>query len=271
MDPCPTLPLGLGYPHTPITPTFLSSEAMTDGLASPPFVGSVSSSYSAAPCECVDKQLFYMNRLNHLLAESLPLRFDYSLQSIRATFYACQTFLQCSKCAKDSANLLLLISVLNLTLQLFEYWISRQTSQAPRAEYGIEIRYGYYEICHEENQQIRSFLLRRLLLQCREVLTMLTTAVDTVCSESPRLVDGECSTESNMAIEEPGNRPWISSERLMASLQDPDAAVTSAAPRSSCFLPIIVGYEATVEAFLQSISSNDCICGSNCVVRAHSL
>jgi hypothetical protein len=31
VDPCPALPAGLGYPHTPVTPTFLSGE-LADGM-----------------------------------------------------------------------------------------------------------------------------------------------------------------------------------------------------------------------------------------------
>ena len=259
------MPLGLGYPHTPVTPTFLPSDSLVDGMASPPFVGSVSSPYPAGLCECMDKQLFYMNRLNHLLAESLPLRFDQSLQTIKATFCACRMFLQCVKCPKDSGNLLLAISVLNLTLQLFEYWITRETSRAPRAEHGIDIRYGHHEVCHEENQRIRSFLLRGLLLQCRDFLSMLTATVNAFYPE------GESSRESCMVAEESINRAWLPSGNLSARIPDADLDTLGSAPGGNCLLPIMAGYEATVEAFLQSVPLNDCICGSKCSSQEESM
>ncbi|KAJ5167908.1 uncharacterized protein N7482_003502 [Penicillium canariense] len=257
VDPCPPLPVGLGYPHTPVTPTCVASDPLGDGLASPRFGGPVSSPYlGLASCECVDMQLFHMNRLNHLLAESLPLRFDHSLQTIKATFCAGQVFLRCRQCAKDSANLLLLISVLNLTLQLFEYWISRETSRVPRAQHGVDIRYGCYEVCHEENLQIGTFLLRGLLLQCREVLSLLTTCVNT------SYLDGHSSTESKTTTDDPDAQPWSLSDQLGSCLPELDPRVLRSSPGNSCLLPIIAGYEATVAAFLQSVSVNECICGS---------
>jgi hypothetical protein len=261
VNACPALSLGLGYPQTPVTPTFLSSDPLVDGMTSPPLSGSVSSPYTGlASCECVDMQLFHMNRLNQLLAESQPLRFDHSLQTIKATFCAGQIFLQCRTCAKDSSNLLLLISVLNLTLQLFEYWISRETSRAPQADHGVDIRYGYYEVCHEENLQIRTFLLRGLLLQCRELLSLLTTSVNT------SYLDGESSVMAKTTTGEIDHHPWSSPGSLCTPLPDLDPELLrDSGSESKCLLPIIVGYEATVDAFLQSVSTNECICGSKCV------
>lgn len=264
VDSCSTLPLGLGYPHTPVTPTFLPSDTLTDGISSPPLAGSISSPFPTVPCECVDMQLFHMNRLNHLLVESLPLRFDHCLQTIKASFCACQIFLQCSKCTKDSSNLLLAISVLNLTLQMFECWISRETSRAARVEHGVDIRYGYYEVCQTESRQIRIFLLRRLLLQCREVLSMLTAAINSIRMENPKLTDGDSSAESSLKVEEMGSHSWASSEQLGIAVSDLDPEGLGAGSGGSCLLPIITGYEATVEAFLQSVSTNECICGSVC-------
>ncbi|KAJ5792883.1 uncharacterized protein N7503_008861 [Penicillium pulvis] len=268
MDSCPTMPHGLGYPHTPVTPTFLPADPLIDGMASPPFGGSVSSPYPAAPCECVDRQIFYMNRLNHLLAESMPLRFDHSLQAVKATFCACQVFMQCVKCSKDSANLLLVISVLNLTLQLFEYWISRETSRMPRVEHG-DIRYGHYEVAQDDDRQIRAFLLRKLLLQCKDVLSMLTAAVNAVCLEDPKLLDAEGSADPRLKSEDLVNQPYASSGHFGPTLSH-QASDTMSNPGNTCLLPIIGGYEATVEAFLQSVSS-DCICGSKYSIRNESL
>ncbi|KAJ5287563.1 hypothetical protein N7478_003249 [Penicillium angulare] len=268
MDSCSALPLGLGYPHTPVTPTFLASDPLIDGIASPPFGGSVSSPYSAVRCECLDKQLFYMNRMNHLLAESVPLRFDHSLQAIKATFCACQIFMQCVKCTKDSGNLLLAISVLNLTLQLFEHWISGETSRVPHVEHGIDIRYGYYEVGQEDNRQIRSFLLRSLLLQCRDVLSNLKATVNTISLENPKLLDDEVSRDQTIKSEYSADQPWVSPDHFGVTLQDSESDAPG--PGSNCLLPIVTGYEATVEAFLRSVS-NDCICGSKYAVRDESL
>ncbi|OQE41111.1 hypothetical protein PENCOP_c005G08562 [Penicillium coprophilum] len=267
VDPCPALPAGLGYPHTPVTPTFLSGE-LADGMGSPSLAGSVASSYPISPCECVDMQLFHMNRLNHLLAGSMPLRLDHSLQTMKCTFCACQMFLQCTKCPKDSTNLLLTISVLNLTLQLFEYWVSRETSRAPRPEHGVDIRYGYYEICHEENRQIRNFLLRGLLLQCRDVLLALKSTASAVDVRIPKLEDQQGSSESKLS-DEHVSQSWTTEH--VGLLSDLDIGILSGTPRNEGLLPIIAGYEATVSAFLQSTSWGDCICGSGRVMHDDSL
>lgn len=260
MDACPPFSIGLGYPQTPVTPTFLASDPLGDGMTSPPLSGSVSSPYPGlASCECVDMQLFHMNRLNQLLAESQPLQFDQSLQTIKAAFCVGQIFLQCRECAKDSSNLLLLISVLNLTLQLFEYWISRETSRTPQADHGVDIRYGYYEVRREENLQIRKFLLRGLLLQCRELLVLLTTTVNN------SYLDGESSAVAKATTGETGYQPWSSPGSLCTPFPgfDPEL-LNHSDSESSCLLPIVAGYEATVDAFLQTVSMNECICGSKC-------
>ncbi|CAG8237710.1 unnamed protein product [Penicillium olsonii] len=255
-DSCSALPSGIGYPNTPVTPTFLSGETLPEGLASPSLAGSVASPYPLSPCECIDMQLFHMNRLNHLLGDSLPLRLDHSLQSIKCTFLACQMFLQCNKCAKDTPNLLLAISVLNLTLQLFEYWVSRETSRAPRLEHGVDIRYGYYEICHEENRQIRNFLIRGLLLQCREVLLALKSIAD---AQVPKL--GEHEGLDSKGMEDHANQHWTQSDHV-GMVPGLDAELPNGLPSSEGLLSIIAGYEATVTAFLQSTSWGECICGS---------
>lgn len=260
MDVCAPLPVSLAYPQTPVTPSFLASDPLGDGMTSPQLSGSVSSPYSGlSSCECVEIQLFHMNRLNQVLADSQPLRFDHSLQTIKATFGAGQVFLQCRTCTKDSSSLLILISVLNLTLQLFEYWISREISRAPQADHGVDIRYGYYEVCHEENLQIRTFLLRGLLLQCRELLSLLKTSVNRPSA------DGEGSAVTKTSTGETDNWPWSSPGSLFTPLPEIDPELLSnSGSESKCLLPIVAGYEATVEAFLQSVSSNECICGSRC-------
>lgn len=209
-------------------------------------------------------QLFHMNRLNHLLAGSMPLRLDHSLQTIKCTFCACQMFLQCTKCAKDSTNLLLTISVLNLTLQLFEYWVSRETSRAPRPEHGVDIRYGYYEICHEENRQIRNFLLRGLLLQCRDVLVALKGVASVADVQLPK--SDQEGLESKLSDEH--SQHWVPEHGILPDL---DAELAGGTPRSEGLLPIIAGYEATVSAFLQSTSWGECICGSGRAMHEESL
>lgn len=214
-------------------------------------------------------QLFHMNRLNHLLAGSMPLRLDHSLQTIKCTFCACQMFLQCNKCAKDSTNLLLTISVLNIILQLFEYWVSRETSRGPRPEHGVDIRYGYYEICHEENRQIRNFLLRGLLLQCREVLLSLKNTASVADVQIPKLSDHEGPSEPKLSNDH-SSQHWVPSEHL-GLFAELDTEIQPGTPRSEGLLPIIAGYEATVSAFLQSTSWGECICGSGRAMHNESL
>ncbi|CEJ56471.1 hypothetical protein PMG11_02677 [Penicillium brasilianum] len=258
MDACPPFSISLGYPQTPVTPTFLASDPLGDDITSPTLSGSVASPYPGlVSCECVDMQLFHMNRLNQLIAESQTLRFDQSLQAIKATFCAGRIFLRCGICAKDSSNLLLLISVLNLTLQLFEYWISREASRVPRADHGVDIRYGYYEVHHEENLQIRTFLLRSLLLQCRELLSLLSTTVNTSS------LDVENSAVAGTTTGETEHQPWSSPGSLCTPFPDLDPALLNHGDsESKCLLPIVTGYEATVDVFLQAVSTNECICGS---------
>lgn len=268
MDTSPTFPVGVGYPHTPVTPTFLSSDPLTNRKTSPSFgSGSVNSPYPATACDCVDMQLFHANRLNHLLTESIPLRFDHSLQTIRLTFEACRAFFRCEKCAKDSTNLFLVISVLNLTLHLFEHWIPRGGPRGHHAEHGLEFRYGFYEICQEENRQIRAFLLRGLLLQCREVLSLLTAFTSTVC-EATEHSDIEASSEHSTGSEETGIEAWMWPDDLQMTFFGLDREVASSASDGNCLQPIIAGYETIIEAFLQSISINECICGSKPTPRA---
>jgi hypothetical protein len=214
-------------------------------------------------------QLFHMNRLNHLLAGTMALRLDHSLQTIKCTFCACQMFLQCTKCGKDSANLLLTTSVLNLTLQLFEYWVSRETSRALRPEHGVDIRYGYYEICHKENRQIRNFLLRGLLLQCRDVLLALKSTASAADVQNPKLGNHEGPAEPKLSDEHNGQH-WVPSEDI-GLLSQLDTEVPSGTARNEGLLPIIAGYEATVSAFLQSGSWGECICGSGRAMHDESL
>lgn len=259
-----TFSVGLGYPQTPLTPTLFPSDPHAEGLASPSFgSGSVVPTSSITRCDCIDMQLFYMNRLNHLLAGSTPLRIDHSLQTINLTFSACRSFLQCSKCTKDSTNLLLVISVLNLTLQLFEYWMPRETAPTPRTDSGLELRVGCYEVCHEENRLIRAFLLRGLLLQCREVLSILTNTIGIDCPELGELGGTEDQINTQMDTEEADSYPWLSPVQTQASSSELESDLMSRVPEGQCLLPIIAGYEATVEAFLQSTSLNDCICGAS--------
>ena len=263
-DTCPVIPINVGYPHTPVTPTFLSPEAVVDGIPSPSFAASLSSPFPTAPCDCVDMQLFHLNRLNNFLAEPLPLRFDHSLQAIKAAYCTNQAFLQCGKCVKDSTNLLLTISVLNLTLQILEFWISRETSRTMRIDPDIDIRYGYYEICPMEHRKIRLFLLRGLLLHCRAVLALLTTAVNTVCIGASNPIDSNGSESSGLPIEKSRNQAWTSTlEHCVNSMPDEDPGALDLGSGNNCLLPIVAGYEATVEAFLESISTYECICGSS--------
>jgi len=81
----------------------------------------------------------------------------------------------------------------------------------------------------------------------------MTATINTVCFEASKL---ECGSSPEKISIEDTSQFWASSAHLDL---DPDMVGN---PGSNCLLPIIAGYEATVEAFLQTVSSNECICGS---------
>ena len=105
-----------------------------------------------------------------------------------------------------------------------------------------------------------TFLLRGLLLQCREVLSIMTASVNTVYYNTPKLAE-RAGSPNKILTEGPGQL-WALPDHLGISLSDLDPDMVGNGPGNNCLLPIIAGYEATVEAFLQTISSSECICGT---------
>lgn len=207
-----------------MSPTFLQKEFITKGLTSCPLAVHIPDA-PQPPCACGGTVVFHMNQLKDMMANASHLRVDQMLQGIKLALSVCQGYLQCRNCPKDSTSLLLPISTIDFTLQLFEYWISY--GLAAQHSVGVDsarIRYGDFELCSEENWWISRFLLRARLIQCKEVFTVLQEAID-VCLGSP-------------------------SGHLGQGLYDENRG-------GSCLDQILRGYEETVEAFLRCLSGND--------------
>ena len=171
-----------------------------------------------------------MNHLRHMVADPLQLRFDQSLQAMQAALAVCREFLQCTGCHKDNTSLLLSVSVLDLTLQLFDYWMSYEytaggVDRLPPAgtvpgTASVPVGYGEYELGFEETRQVRRFLLHGRLQQTQEVLRLLKEVIELSMSGSSEGLEGS----------------WLQQ--------------------------ILRGYETTVEAFLQGMMP--CICHCHC-------
>ncbi|GIJ87679.1 hypothetical protein Asppvi_006589 [Aspergillus pseudoviridinutans] len=211
------------YVQASMSPTFLQKEFITKGLTSCPLAVHIPD-VPQPMCGCAGTVVFHMNQLRDMMANASHLRFDQILQGVKVALSVCQGFLQCRNCPKDSTSLLLPISTVDFTLQIFEYWISYGlAAQHSVGVDGAKTRYGDYEVCSEESWWISRFLLRARLVQCKEVFAVLQEAID-VCLGSP-------------------------SGHLGQGLYDEN--------RGSCLNQIIRGYEATVEAFLRCLSGND--------------
>lgn len=241
-----TVSPGLGYPSDPLSPTFSPKETMK-GMSE--FSFPVHIPYSLQPpCECVAVQVYHMNQLSRVATDTAQLRFDQSLQNVKTAISACRVFLQCSTCQKDSANLLLSVSMFDLILQIFDHWITHhQAVSLKPVPDATNIRYGHYELDHEEVRRIGNFLMRGLLLQCQEILVLLKETVD-VCIGPQKLVSPELDTYS-----------FESSDAGFSVLQL-HAGQTSDGVNGNCLHHIMMGHEATVEAFLRTVSLRECIC-----------
>ncbi|KAH3200012.1 hypothetical protein KXW62_000597 [Aspergillus fumigatus] len=172
------------YMQASMSPTFLQKEFITKGLTSCPLAVHIPDA-PQPPCACGGTVVFHMNQLKDMMANASHLRVDQMLQGIKLALSVCQGYLQCRNCPKDSTSLLLPISTIDFTLQLFEYWISY--GLAAQHSVGVDsarIRYGDFELCSEESWWISRFLLRARLIQCKEVFTVLQEAID-VCLGSP--------------------------------------------------------------------------------------
>lgn len=212
------------YMQASMSPTFLQKEFITKGLTSCPLAVHIPDA-PQPPCACGGTVVFHMNQLKDMMANASHLRVDQMLQGIKLALSVCQGYLQCRNCPKDSTSLLLPISTIDFTLQLFEYWISY--GLAAQHSVGVDsarIRYGDFELCSEESWWISRFLLRARLIQCKEVFTVLQEAID-VCLGSPSGHLGQGLCDENRG--------------------------------GSCLDQILRGYEETVEAFLRCLSGND--------------
>lgn len=215
----------------------------------PEFSFPVHSPYSIQPpCECVTVQIYHMNQLSRVATATVQLQFDQSLQNIKTAMSSCRGFLQCSACQKDSANLLLSVSIFDLILQLFDHWITHHEAVSlSSGSDAANIRYGHYELDHQEVRRIGNFLMQGLLLQCREILGLLKETVD-VCIGPRRLVSPELD-----------NYSIGGSDAGFSALQLHPGQVSDGV-NGNCLHHIMMGHEATVEAFLRTISLRECIC-----------
>lgn len=163
---------GLGYSDSMTSPNFAAKETdSVNEMSELPL--SVHVPYTIPPtCDCAARQMYQMNQLNRLATEPASLRLDESLQSIKTSLTTTRTFLHCSTCQKDSAGLLLSVSVLDQALQHLDHWIVCKSDEV--------IRYGQYELDAEESRRIGNFVVRGLLLQCREILGVMRETVE-VC------------------------------------------------------------------------------------------
>ncbi|KAK1139612.1 hypothetical protein N8T08_000617 [Aspergillus melleus] len=175
--------------HASMSPTFLQKEFITKGLTSFPLAVHIPSAFQPT-CECGEALGFHTNRLRHMVADPLQLRFDQSLQAIQAALTVCRDFLQCTSCHKDNTSLLLSVSALDYTLQLFDYWISYEftTGGVDRlpppgtvpVTGPLPVGYGEYEMGVEETRRVRQFLLHGRLQQTQEVLRLLKEVVELI-------------------------------------------------------------------------------------------
>ncbi|EAW09634.1 Zn(II)2Cys6 transcription factor domain-containing protein [Aspergillus clavatus NRRL 1] len=220
-------PAGSEYLQASMSPTFLQKEFITKGLTSCPLAVHIPGAMQPT-CDCRGTLAFHENQLRDMVSNSMPLRFDQSLQSVKVALSVCLGFVQCSICAKDSTSLLLPVSTLDLVLQLLDYCITYGLATPHSVgEDSKTSRYGLYEVCPAESWWIRRFLIRGRLVQCKEVLAGLQEAID-ICLGSPFGALGNGTLEGGQG--------------------------------DSCLEQIVRGYEATVEAFLHCLSGNGCIC-----------
>ena len=176
-------------PPTSMSPTFLQKELITKGLTSCPLavhVPSVPTFPPASACDCDEALQIQMAHLRHMAVDTAQLRFDRSLQALRAALVVCQGFLGCGQCHKDSANLLLAVLTLDVAAQLFSYWVSFEYGASPPeamgggggGDDGSVVSYGEYETSPDETRRVRRVLLCGRLAQCQEALGQAKDAVE---------------------------------------------------------------------------------------------
>ncbi|OJZ86625.1 hypothetical protein ASPFODRAFT_32850 [Aspergillus luchuensis CBS 106.47] len=168
-----------------MSPPFLPKEFISRGFTGCPLAVQIPNPLQ--PCDCTNTLLYNVNQIRTMLAESMRLRLDQILQGINIALTACRTFLRCPNCHKDHTNLLYSVSILDTTLQLFEYWTSYELSSAPPGDHNMILPYGEYEMGPDETRRIRRYLIRGRALQCREVLGLLKDAVEMSRHLTPEL------------------------------------------------------------------------------------
>ncbi|KAF7589472.1 hypothetical protein BBP40_004270 [Aspergillus hancockii] len=159
-----------------MSPTFLQKEFITKGLTSFPLAVHIPNVLQPA-CDCGEALEAHANRLQQIVADPIHMRFDHSLQAVKAALSVCRGFLHCHNCHKDNTHVLLSVTTLGLTLQLFDYWISYQC--ATHLCTGNDgVGYGEYELGPEETRRVRRVLIRGRLHQYKEVVTSLKETIE---------------------------------------------------------------------------------------------
>ncbi|GCB25095.1 sterigmatocystin biosynthesis regulatory protein [Aspergillus awamori] len=205
-----------------MSPPFLPKEFISRGFTGCPLAVHIPNPLQ--PCECTNALLYNVNQIRTMLADSMHLRLDQILQGIKIALTVCRNFLRCPNCHKDHTNLLYSVSILDITLQLFEYWTSYELSSAPAGGHNMIVPYGDYEMGPDETRRIRRYLIRGRALQCREVLGLLKDAVEMSRHLSPEL--RELNGTDGLEVE------W--------------------------FQQMLGGYDTMVETILRAMSDNLC-------------
>ncbi|KAE8348267.1 3-oxoacyl-reductase [Aspergillus coremiiformis] len=159
-----------------LSPTFLQKEFITKGLTSFPLAVHIPDILQPV-CDCGETIEYHANRLQHIVADPVHMRFDQGLQSVKVALSVCRGFLQCHSCHKDNTQVLLSVTTLGLALQLFNYWISYQCA-AHVCTSNDDVAYGEYELAPEETRRVRRVLIRGRLQQCKEVVASLKETID---------------------------------------------------------------------------------------------
>lgn len=108
----------------------------------------------------------------------IRIRIDTCVRHINAAFSACQVYMQCKSCCKESYSLLLTASLFQLLSRVWGHMVD----EIQRSEGGMEVghlscRVGEYEVSHDEAVAIRSLLVRRSLQRGQEVLANLRSLI----------------------------------------------------------------------------------------------
>lgn len=163
-----------------MSPTFLQKEFITKGLTTFPLAVHIPSALRPT-CDCAETLVSYHDNLQQMVVNPGQLRFDQILQGVQAALSVCRGFLQCPSGHKDnhSANdtsLILCMSILEITLQLLDFWTTYDLIPQSREGPHETVSYGEYEMGPDEGRRIRRFLIRGRLLLCKDTLGLLKSA-----------------------------------------------------------------------------------------------